>query len=242
MLGTHFGFVAANVDLAGLVVPRRDAVAPPQLAADAPVLDVTHPGEVHVLVLLGHELDAAIFHGSDGRFCQRLGGNVPLVGQPRLDDSARTVTFRYFQGVVVNAHQQALGVQVGNDLLARDEAVEVGVLGRQAGVDLLVDAAVEVERLGTGQHEGVLVEDVQQWQVVALADFIVVEVVSRGDLHAAGTELGVAVVVGDDRDAAADQRQFDELADQCLVAFVVRVDRNGCVTQQGFRTGGGDDR
>ncbi|MNM56682.1 hypothetical protein D3C81_678590 [compost metagenome] len=240
VLGAHFFLVAANVDLAGLVVPRRNAVAPPQLAADAPVLDIAHPGEVHVLVLLGHELDTAIFHGGDGRLCQRLGGNVPLVGQPRLDDGARTVAFRHFQGVVVDADQQALGVQVGDDLLARDKAVKVGVLGRQLGVDLLVNAAVEVEGLGAGQHEGVLVEDVQQRQVVALADFVVVEVVGRGDLHAAGTELGVAVVIGDDRDAAADQWQFDEFADQCLVAFVVRVDGHGSVTQQGFRTRGGN--
>ncbi len=142
--------------------------------------------------------------------------------------------------MVVDAHQQALGIQIGDDLLARDEAVEVGVLGRQTGVHLLVDAAVEIEGLRAGQHEGVLVEDVQQRQVVSLADFVVVEVVGRGDLHAAGTELGVAVVVGDDRDAATNQRQFDVLADQCLVALVVRVDRHGGVTQQGFRTGGGD--
>ncbi|MNO97659.1 hypothetical protein D3C76_893760 [compost metagenome] len=75
---------------------------------------------------------------------------------------------------------------------------------------------------------------------MALADFVVVEVVGRGDLYATGTELGVAVVIGDDRDAAADQWQFDEFADQCLVAFVVRVDGHGSVTQQGFRTRGGN--
>jgi hypothetical protein len=128
VLGAHFGFVAADVDLARLVVPGRNAVAPPQLTADAPVLDVTHPGEVHVFVLLGHELDAAVFHGGNGRLGQRLGGHVPLVGQPRLDGcrSGRPSAL----GVVVDADQQAGGVEVGNDLLARFEAVEAGVFGR----------------------------------------------------------------------------------------------------------------
>ena len=240
MLGADFGFVAANVDLAGFVVPGRDAVAPPQLTADAPVLDVAHPREVHVFVLLGHELDTAVFNGRNRRLGQRLGRHVPLVGQPRLDDGPGAVALGHLQGVVIDADQQALGIQVGNDLLARDKAVEAGVLRRQAGVELIVEAAVEVERLGVGQHQRILVEDVQQRQVVTLADFIVVEVVGRGDLHAAGAELGIAVVVGDDRDKTPDQRQFDELADQRLIALVARVDRNRRVTQQGFRASGGN--
>ena len=77
---------------------------------------------------------------------------------------------------------------------------------------------------------------------MALAHFVVVEVVGRGDFHATGAERWVAVVVGDDRDAAPDQRQFDELADQGLVALVVGVNRNGGVAQHGFRAGGGDDQ
>src|SRR5438132_1222561 len=43
MLGAHFGLVAPDVDAAGLVVPGRDAMPPPQLARDAPVLDVVEP-------------------------------------------------------------------------------------------------------------------------------------------------------------------------------------------------------
>ncbi len=42
-VGTRVGFVVADEDVAGFVVPRRDAMAPPELAADAPVLDVLHP-------------------------------------------------------------------------------------------------------------------------------------------------------------------------------------------------------
>ena len=242
VLGAHFRFVAADVDVAGLVVPGRNAVAPPQLTADAPVLDVAHPAEVHVLVLLGHELDLAALDHGDGLLGQRLGGDVPLVGQPRLDDGAGAVALRHFQGVVFDLLQQAGGLEGGDDLLARDETVEAGVFGRQAAVDLAVDAAVDVEHLGLGEHLGVLVEDVDQRQVVALADFIVVEVVGRGDLHAAGAELGVAVVVGDDRDTPAHQRQFDVAADQRLVALVFRVHGHGGVAEHGFRASGGDDQ
>src|SRR5450830_273130 len=242
VLSAYFGFVAADIDLARLVVPGRNAVAPPQLTADAPVLDVAHPREVHVFVLLGHELDTAIFHGSNRRLGQRLGGHVPLVGQPRLDDSAGAVALRHFQAVIVDADQQAGGVEGGNDLLARFETVEAGVFSRDLAVDAVVQRAIEVEHLAGRQHGSVLVEDVHQRQVVALADFVVVEVVGRGDLHAAGAEFRVAIVVGDDRDTPANQWQLDELADQGLVALIVRVNGHGGIAEHCFRTGGGDDQ
>ena len=77
---------------------------------------------------------------------------------------------------------------------------------------------------------------------MALADFVVVEIVGRGDFHAAGAEFRIAVIVGDDRDAAADQRQLDKFADQGFVAFIVRVNRDGGVAEHGFRASGRDDQ
>ena len=66
------GFVLAHVDVAGLVVPRRDAMAPPQLAADAPVLDVVHPLRVGLRPVLRHELDVAVAHCVQRRLGDRL--------------------------------------------------------------------------------------------------------------------------------------------------------------------------
>jgi hypothetical protein len=61
--------------------------------------------------------------------------------------------------------------------------------------------------------------------------------VRGGDLHAAGTELGVDVVVGDHRDGAAGQRQLDLLPDQVPVAFVLRVHRDRRVAEHGLGPG-----
>jgi hypothetical protein len=76
-------------------------------------------------------------------------------------------------------------------------------------------------------------------QLVALADRVVVEVVRRRDLDAAGAEFEVDVGVGDDRDLAVGQRQLDHLADQVLVALVFRMDHHGGVAEHGFRAGRG---
>src|ERR1039458_1835690 len=52
--------------VAGGAVPRGDAVAPPELARDAPVVDVGHPLHVGFAVHLGDELDMAVGDGDDG--------------------------------------------------------------------------------------------------------------------------------------------------------------------------------
>ena len=71
-------------------------------------------------------------------------------------------------------------------------------------------------------------------------DGVVVEVVGGRDLDATGAEGGVSVFIGNDGDAAAGEGEFDQLADEVLVARVLRVHRHGAVPQHGLRAGGGD--
>lgn len=134
----------------------------------------------------------------------------------------------------VDFFQQALGVQFGDDLLARFEAFQARIGGRGffavgAGV------ALEGEYGEFRQDAGVLVQHVDQRQVVALAHFVVVEVVGRGDLDAAGAEFRVHIVVADDGDFPAGDGQLDGLADQVLIALVFRVDGDRRIAQHGFR-------
>jgi len=69
---------------------------------------------------------------------------------------------------------------------------------------------------------------------------VVVEVVRAGDLHAARAEGGVDEIIRDDGDVAVAQRQLDFLADQVLVARIVRVHAQRAVGQHRFRAGRGD--
>src|SRR5690606_36401050 len=84
------GRLALDVDLgASLAVPRRDPVPPPELPADAPVLDVTHPRVVGVLPLLWDEAGVAVLDRGGGRPGERLHADEPLRREHRLDDSTR---------------------------------------------------------------------------------------------------------------------------------------------------------
>ncbi len=127
-----------------------------------------------------------------------------------------------------------------DDLLARDEAVEAVQLQR---LDQLRRQRIEAVEEGVVVLEieiGLAVEHVDQRQVVAAADLEIVEVVRRRDLDRAGALLRIGIFVGDDRDAAADQRQDRVLADEMAVALVVGMHRNRGVAQHGLRPRGRD--
>ena len=95
ILRTYFGFVMANVYVALNVVPGRNAVAPPQLTGNTPVLNVAHPAEVHVFVGFRHKLNIAVFHRCNGWLGQGFGVDIPLVGQHWLNHHAATVAVGY---------------------------------------------------------------------------------------------------------------------------------------------------
>ena len=134
------------------------------------------------------ERHPTVAHCFDRGLGQRLHVDEPLVAQPRLDDRVAAVAVSHRVHVVVGLDEQAGGVEVGDDPLARLVALEAGV-----GPALCRDRRVSVH-------------DVDLGAVVALADLEVVRVVGGRHLHRARPEGRVDVIVGHDRDLAAEQR------------------------------------
>ena len=74
-------------------------MAPPQLAADAPVLEVLHPGGVGLRPARGVEGDLAGVDGVERRPLELVDGDEPLLRKPRLKRGITTVAVH--DGVVV---------------------------------------------------------------------------------------------------------------------------------------------
>ena len=113
--------------------------------------------------------------------------------------------------MILNFFQQPQSVKIPNNLLSCLKPVHasVGCRGR------VTDGCV-------------LRQNVEQWQVMPLTHFIVVEIMGGGDLDAAGSELGIDKLgIGDDRDRPVEEGVVDGLSDQVLVAGVIGVDRDG---------------
>src|SRR5829696_2087616 len=73
---------------AACAVPDRDAMAPPQLTRDAPVVHVVDPAEPAGLQAGRVNHGVAVAHRVAGGLGQRLDLDPPLHRQPRLDDLA----------------------------------------------------------------------------------------------------------------------------------------------------------
>jgi len=94
-------------------------VAPPQLARDAPRLDVLEPVEPGLGPGLGHDLDIALLHRLECRKRELGRVDIPLVGQPRLDYHARTVAERCRDDAVLDANQRTFLLEQFDDSFAR---------------------------------------------------------------------------------------------------------------------------
>ena len=238
-----FRLAFPDEDIAILVVPRRYPMAPPQLPRNTPGLDILQPLEIGLLPILRHEIGAAVAHGGQRRLGQRLGVDIPLVGEARLQHRVRAVAMRHGMDIVGDFGEQSALVHHRHDARARLETVEpverldrrVEFAGRGEAFEKLFVPAQRHARFG--------VEHIDQPQPMPLADLEVVEVMRRGDLHRAGALFGVGIFVGDDGNEPPDQRQADIAPDKFGVALVFRMhgDRRVAEHRLGPRRRDGDE-
>ena len=203
--------------------PGGDAVAPPELAGDAPIMDVLHPVCVDLGEAVGDELDLPVVDHPERFLRQGLHLDEPLGGDERLHIGSAAVAGAHVVGMLGGFFQEAQGIQIGHDGLA-------GLIA----VHALIFAAVLVDFAA-------VVQDADGFQVVAHSHLEVVGVVGGGHLHAAGAELHVHVIVGHDGDLLVHQGQYAGLAHQVPVAVVIGIHGHAGVAQHGLGPGGGHD-
>ena len=223
-LGAHIGVLGQGVlPAAVLAVEHGNAVAPPQLAADAPVLEVLHPGGVGLRPTRGVEGDLARVDGVERRPFELVDGHEPLLRQPRLKRGVATVAVHDGVIEVLDVIEQVVLLEPLDDGLAALVAVHAGELA-----------------VALNNHR-VLIEDIDLRQVVGLTHSIVVRVVSRGDLDKAGAKVGIDVPILKDGDLAVDDRELDGLTHEGGLLGVLRGDGDARVTEHGLGARGGDD-
>ena len=115
----------------------------------------------------------------------------PLLGQDRLDDRLAPLADRQRDLVILDLFEQAELFESLDDLFPRFETVQ----------------AFEI-RHRPPHSSCVVVHHEQLFEVVPLADLIIVRIVSRRDLDGTGAKFRVDIFVGDDRNLAVRQRQM----------------------------------
>ena len=223
-LGAHVGVLGEGVlPAAVLAVEHGDAVAPPQLTADAPVLKVLHPGGVGLRPARGVEGDLAGIDGVERRPLELIDGHKPLLGQPRLQRGVATVAVHDGVVVLLDVVEQAVLLKPLDDGLAALVAVHAGKLA----------VALDDHR--------VLIKDIDLRQVVSLTHGVIVGVVGRGDLDKTGTKVGVDMPILKDGNLAVDDGELDGLTHEGGLLGILRGDGDARIAEHGLGARGGDD-
>ena len=87
---------------------------------------------------------------------------------------------------------------------------------------------------------GILVQNINHRQVVALADFKVVKVMRRSNLNRTGSLFRIGMVIGDNRYRTIDNRQNRIFTNQMFQFFIFFGNGYRGIAEHGFGTGGGN--
>ncbi len=181
---THRRFPRDDNFLTTIARPRRDAMSPPQLARDAPVINIIHPVQINLPVVVRDDGDFAALHRLYCAVSEWLDFDEPLLGEPRLNHGPAAVALAQGERVIFFADQKSLLLQIRKHTFAGFIAIESRVRAR-----VLV-------------HVRVLVHHVNLGQFVTLARLKIVGIVRRGHLHRSGAELRLRQFVDNDRNLA----------------------------------------
>ena len=193
-------------------------MSPPDLTRNAPVADIFHPVKIGLFPALRGKGNAARAHSFDSRRREWFHLDEPLLGEARFNNRIAPIAVSDRMRMRINLHEQPERFQIGNDLLTTGETIHARIL---ASLDIHVSFA---------RHH------IQHGQVVALRHLEVIGVMRRRDLHNTGTERAVHIIIRNHRDLAVHQGEHHGLADQGLIAFVSRIDRDCGIAQHGLGT------
>ena len=171
-------------------------MTPPDLSADAPILDVLQPLHVNLLPMRREKTDEMLAHHRE-RFLRFRITQEPLLAQTRLDRNSGALAEADIVFVRLSFREQPPLSQQFGRLLARFETVE----------------SVEF-RHGRAIDPAIRMEDIDHRQLVSLSDFKIHFVMGRRHLEHAGAELRIDRVVADNRKLLARERSPDVRSDQ----------------------------
>ena len=160
-------------------VVSGNAMSPPKLTGNAPILDVFHPIKVDFGKTIGDKFGFFLAHGLNCGFGERLHLDEPLLGNDRLDRAVAAIAMPDVVSIILYLDHEAARLQVGDDDLACPFARKPAILL----------ARVFVER-------AVVVHDTYDGQIVPQPHFEVVGIVGGRDLDRAASEICFHIFVG----------------------------------------------
>ena len=221
--------------------PDRDAMSPPKLAADAPVLNVRQPVIINFCPAVGMKLHHTARHRRLGQLHARI-LQEPLLTQARLDGHTRALTETNLVFVRLFLVEQVEFAQFFYCHFARFETLQAfqvcaRCISHVAALVNDFDGLHQCKFRRARHHADGL---------DALENLEIRFVVSRRDLHYTRAELKIHMIVADDGDKFFLSRilsgQWTDrmLPDELGVTRIARIHSDGGVARNGFWSRGRD--
>src|SRR5574344_1059961 len=203
-----------------IAVPHRDSVSPPKLAGNAPILDVLEPVNIGILPFLWEESNLIISPGIKGLLSHGIHLYEPLFAQIRFHNCATAIAMANFMRMVLFSNVIALSLQIIDYKLSCLKDTKISVLLRT----IIIQGSIRVEY-------------VNGFKTVPFSTLIVIRVMGRSDLDHACSKCYIDKAVSNDRDLPVSKWQNKHLANDILVALIIRVQCDCDITEHSLRTG-----
>src|ERR1700737_381485 len=197
-------------------------MSPPNLPADAPVLNVLEPLRVNFFPVPGKETDEMFFHDPE-RFLRSWITEKPLLAQSRLNRPFAAIAEADVVFVRLCFRKQSPLLQQFRRSLPRLKTVD----------------SVQFWNRGTNYFSSG-VQNGEHRQLGTLANFKIYFVMCGRDFEDAGPEFGIDHFIGNHRNFFARQRTPHFFADKIGIPLVFRMNGDAGVGHDCFRTRGRD--
>lgn len=172
-------------------------MAPPELAGNAPILDVIHPIEINLAHPLRNKFHSAIAHDIDRGLCKRLHFDKPLLRNARLDRCVAAVARADIVLHRLHLDEVSAFFQVFYNLFAALVNVHARIFAARFC------------------HMAVVRHHIDDFETMAQAHLKIVRVVGWRNLHYAGAEIHFNVFVCDQRDFLIHQGEDQLFPTRC---------------------------
>ena len=160
-------------------------MAPPLLPGDAPIFELSHPGEIDVFCLLRNEFDGTVLDGLNSGLGKRVDLHKPLIAQKGFDDRMTLLTPWHHECVRLDFFEQRAFFEGVDDFCSCLKAVK----SLELGASCLI-------------HRAVGIHNIDHWEVVPTPHVVIIKVMGWSDLDAPSTKLHIHIAISDNRDGS----------------------------------------
>ena len=194
-------------------------MSPPDLSGNTPVTDVFKPVQINLIKTLRYKLKLTGLNRFNRRFCKLFHADEPLLFHHWLNRCMTSVMSSYIMRMRNNLHKISLLFKISNHCFS----CLVAIHARIFSTIFLIDRCI-------------IIHHIDLWKIVTFSNFKVIWIMRRCDLHSAGSEFFIYIIICNDWNLTICQRKNTFLSYDIFVSLIIRMYCNRSIAKHSLRT------